>query len=129
MCFIGWDSAPSGWNARHINLTLRRKLKATNGWSNGLGDWLSCQDGDARHGVAVESDVRSATLERARGRGGVTVEEFEALVVAVLGEDRRPNARQAACVGSPLHPPTLIVAGPGTGKTSVLVMRALRHVF
>lgn len=42
---------------------------------------------------------------------------------------RRPNANQEGCV---LHDPTIplmIVAGPGTGKTTVLVLRALRLVF
>ena len=58
----------------------------------------------------------------------MTIEEFEALIAAVLGERRRPNERQSACIASAVHPPTLIAAGPGTGKTSVLVMRALRHV-
>ncbi|MGK9235786.1 UvrD-helicase domain-containing protein [Inquilinus limosus] len=58
----------------------------------------------------------------------MTAEEFEALVGTVLGEHRRPNRRQMDCIASPLHPATLIVAGPGTGKTSVLVLRALRHL-
>ena len=58
----------------------------------------------------------------------MTVDEFEALVAAVLGEPRRPNARQMACISAGLERPAFIVAGPGSGKTSVLVLRALRHV-
>ena len=58
----------------------------------------------------------------------MTLDEFEALIVEVLGERRRPNARQKACIDSGIDQPTLIVAGPGTGKTSVLVLRALRHL-
>lgn len=58
----------------------------------------------------------------------MTLAEFEALVVQVLGAERAPNPRQVLSIGASLHPATLIVAGPGTGKTSVLVLRALRHL-
>lgn len=40
-----------------------------------------------------------------------------------------PNPNQQSCI---LHSPTqplMIVAGPGSGKTTVLALRALRHVF
>src|SRR5438874_1815671 len=33
-----------------------------------------------------------------------------------------------ACISAGLDRATIIVAGPGSGKTSVLVLRALRHV-
>jgi DNA helicase-2/ATP-dependent DNA helicase PcrA len=58
----------------------------------------------------------------------VNLQEFEELIVEVLGERRRPNTRQRACIDAGTETPTLIVAGPGTGKTSVLVLRALRHL-
>lgn len=58
----------------------------------------------------------------------VTFEAFIELFVSLLGESRRPNARQLRCLECDLHPPVMIVAGPGSGKTSVLVLRALRHV-
>lgn len=40
-----------------------------------------------------------------------------------------PNAEQEACILHTPDTPLQIVAGPGSGKTTVLVLRALRHVF
>jgi DNA helicase-2/ATP-dependent DNA helicase PcrA len=39
------------------------------------------------------------------------------------------NQQQEQAVSAPLTPPTFIVAGPGTGKTTVLVLRLLKHIF
>ena len=58
----------------------------------------------------------------------MTVDEFVDLVVRVLGTNRRPNPEQRACLSHDPAIPVLIVAGPGSGKTTVLVLRALRHV-
>lgn len=58
----------------------------------------------------------------------MTIVEFVALVVRVLGSARRPNPAQYDCLEHDPGTPLLIVAGPGTGKTTVLVLRALRHV-
>ncbi len=56
-------------------------------------------------------------------------DEFITLVPAVLGERVHPNPQQRECIKSDPTQPLLIVAGPGTGKTTVLALRALRHVF
>jgi DNA helicase-2/ATP-dependent DNA helicase PcrA len=40
-----------------------------------------------------------------------------------------PNQRQLDCVLQDLAVPLMIAAGPGSGKTTVLVLRALRFVF
>ena len=40
-----------------------------------------------------------------------------------------PNPNQTACVGYDPAQPLMIVAGPGSGKTTVLVLRALRFIF
>lgn len=58
----------------------------------------------------------------------LTATEYLETVARVLGADRRPNPGQVACIAADPHPAQLIVAGPGTGKTTVLVLRALRHV-
>jgi DNA helicase-2/ATP-dependent DNA helicase PcrA len=58
----------------------------------------------------------------------VTVDDFVALVVTVLGMARAPNHDQVDCLAHDPAIPLLIVAGPGSGKTTVLVLRALRHV-
>ena len=52
-------------------------------------------------------------------------DEFLELVTAELGKS---NPEQADCLKSGIDIPTFIVAGPGSGKTRVLVQRALRHV-
>jgi DNA helicase II / ATP-dependent DNA helicase PcrA len=39
------------------------------------------------------------------------------------------NEEQDAAVANPPHPPTFIVAGPGTGKTTVLALRVLKLIF
>lgn len=56
------------------------------------------------------------------------LEQFFQLVADVLGARRRPNGDQSACLSHSPDTPLLIVAGPGSGKTTVLVLRALRHV-
>jgi DNA helicase-2/ATP-dependent DNA helicase PcrA len=48
----------------------------------------------------------------------LTVDEFLQVI----------NAEQEACIRSEPGRPTIIVAGPGNGKTTVLVLRALRHM-
>ena len=58
----------------------------------------------------------------------MTIGDFIELVVGVLGEPRRPNHEQSECLATDPKVPLLIAAGPGTGKTTVLVLRALRHV-
>jgi DNA helicase-2/ATP-dependent DNA helicase PcrA len=42
---------------------------------------------------------------------------------------RPPNQRQQDCILWPVDRPLMIAAGPGSGKTTVLVLRALRLVF
>ncbi len=39
------------------------------------------------------------------------------------------NSQQNAAVSANPFPPVFIVAGPGTGKTTVLALRVLRHIF
>lgn len=56
----------------------------------------------------------------------ISLEAFVEAIGSVL--DRRLNDPQMACVGQPTSPALMIVAGPGSGKTTALVLRALRHV-
>jgi DNA helicase II / ATP-dependent DNA helicase PcrA len=58
----------------------------------------------------------------------MTYEEFITLVTEIPAINRNPNAEQRACLMSAPDVPTMIVAGPGSGKTTVLVLRALRHI-
>ncbi len=57
-----------------------------------------------------------------------TLGEFPALVAAALST-HRPNQRQLEAIGAGADVPLLVVAGPGTGKTTTLVLRALRYTF
>lgn len=62
----------------------------------------------------------------------LTVDRFLELVPVVMtpvGAPPRPlNDEQRDCVGLQTGEPLMIVAGPGSGKTAVLVLRALRHL-
>lgn len=57
-----------------------------------------------------------------------TLEEFPDLVAAALST-HRPNERQLDAINAGDDVPLLVVAGPGTGKTTTLVLRALRYTF
>jgi len=56
----------------------------------------------------------------------ISIDAFSQAVRDVLRRDL--NEPQRECVLHPTHPALMIVAGPGSGKTTVLVLRALRHV-
>ncbi len=56
----------------------------------------------------------------------LSVDEFVALVDDCLGRELNPE--QTRCVTASSASPLLIIAGPGTGKTTVMVLRALRHL-
>jgi DNA helicase-2/ATP-dependent DNA helicase PcrA len=56
----------------------------------------------------------------------LTPDEFVVRAQAIL--KRAMNAEQQECVKYAPEQPLMIVAGPGSGKTTVLVLRALRHV-
>ena len=58
----------------------------------------------------------------------ISADEFLSAVTNIVLAGRPPNDRQADCIGHPLSPPLMIVAGPGSGKTTVLVLRALKHI-
>ena len=55
-------------------------------------------------------------------------EQFLDLVEHTPAIARRPNGEQQVCIRADPARPTMIVAGPGSGKTTVLVLRALRHM-
>ncbi len=61
----------------------------------------------------------------------ISLNAFIPLARAVIRQFQQypPNARQENCIVAPIGTPLMIVAGPGTGKTTVLVLRALRLVF
>lgn len=56
----------------------------------------------------------------------IAIEEFFAAVEVILNGLNEPQER---CVKHGTDIALMIVAGPGSGKTRVLVLRALRHVF
>lgn len=56
----------------------------------------------------------------------LSAKAFVELVEQVL--NRKLNPEQQSCIASGTGSPLLIIAGPGTGKTTVMVLRALRHL-
>ncbi len=79
----------------------------------------------------VTADSINSSLELRRApqeevQGMLSPNAFADLVEQALG---RPfNSEQRKCVTAGTASPLLIIAGPGTGKTTVLVLRALRHL-
>lgn len=61
----------------------------------------------------------------------IALNDFIPLARVVIGQFQQypPNPRQENCIVAPSGTPLMIVAGPGSGKTTVLVLRALRLVF
>jgi DNA helicase-2/ATP-dependent DNA helicase PcrA len=57
-----------------------------------------------------------------------TLENFPSLVAEALST-HRPNHEQREAICANAEVPLLVVAGPGTGKTTTLVLRALRFTF
>lgn len=58
----------------------------------------------------------------------ISLAEFETLVMEELGRDLTENPAQREAVGHSDERILTVVAGPGSGKTTVIVLRALRHV-
>jgi len=61
----------------------------------------------------------------------LTYNEFRGCVQAAVPRFAQNwlNPQQNDAVSAPPEPPVFIVAGPGTGKTTVLALRVLRHIF
>ncbi len=58
----------------------------------------------------------------------ITLDEYRVLVREILGRDLEKNPAQSQGVSHGTDEILMVVAGPGSGKTTVLVLRSLRHV-
>lgn len=59
----------------------------------------------------------------------ITYDEFENIVVNVLNRDISSNLDQKSAISSDLNQALFIVAGPGSGKTTVIVLKILKSIF
>ena len=61
----------------------------------------------------------------------LTYQEFTVAIRAAVPRFAQQwlNMNQDCAVSASLFPPMFIVAGPGTGKTTVLALRVLKHIF
>jgi DNA helicase-2/ATP-dependent DNA helicase PcrA len=58
----------------------------------------------------------------------ISSDEYIQAVTQLVLAGNRPNKEQLRSIQHPMAPDLMIVAGPGSGKTTVLVLRALKHV-
>lgn len=59
----------------------------------------------------------------------ISYEEFEDIVVNILKRDISSNKDQKNAIFSPSDKSLFIVAGPGSGKTTVMVLKILKYIF
>ena len=59
----------------------------------------------------------------------ISYEEFEDIVVNILKRDISSNKDQKNAILSPSDKSLFIVAGPGSGKTTVMVLKILKYIF
>ncbi|WP_406535055.1 UvrD-helicase domain-containing protein [Methanobrevibacter sp.] len=59
----------------------------------------------------------------------ISYEEFEDIVVNILNRDISSNKDQKNAILSPSDKSLFIVAGPGSGKTTVMVLKILKYIF
>lgn len=59
----------------------------------------------------------------------ITYEEFEDIVVNILNRDISSNKDQSKAISSKANESLFIVAGPGSGKTTVMVLKILKYIF
>lgn len=59
----------------------------------------------------------------------ISYEEFERIVVDILQRDISSNLDQRTAIEADLNQSLFIVAGPGSGKTTVIVLKILKYIF
>lgn len=59
----------------------------------------------------------------------IDYEEFEEIVVNILERDISSNEDQKLAISSDINQSLFIVAGPGSGKTTVMVLKILKFIF
>lgn len=59
----------------------------------------------------------------------ISYKEFEDIVVNILKRDISSNKNQKNAISSPANKSLFIVAGPGSGKTTVMVLKILKYIF
>lgn len=59
----------------------------------------------------------------------ISYEEFEDIVVNILKRDISSNQQQKEAILTPSNESLFIVAGPGSGKTTVMVLKILKYIF
>jgi DNA helicase-2/ATP-dependent DNA helicase PcrA len=59
----------------------------------------------------------------------IEYKEFKKLVVKILGKDIESNKNQDLAIKGDLNQAMFIVAGPGSGKTTVMVLKILKYIF
>ncbi len=64
-----------------------------------------------------------------KGQNMISYEEFEDIIVNTLKRDISSNQDQKKAINSDSNKSLFIVAGPGSGKTTVMVLKILKYIF
>ena len=59
----------------------------------------------------------------------ITYSQFKNIVVEDLSRDINSNIEQNKAISSNLNDSLFLVAGPGSGKTTVIVLKILKYIF
>ena len=59
----------------------------------------------------------------------ITYDQFKNIVVEKLGRDISSNNEQNQAISSKMEDSLFLVAGPGSGKTTVMVLKILKFIY
>jgi DNA helicase-2/ATP-dependent DNA helicase PcrA len=78
---------------------------------------------------SVNNDSKKSNKTIKKSNNDIDYEQFKELVIKVLNRDIESNLNQDKAIHSKRDESLFIVAGPGSGKTTVIVLKILKFIF